>query len=184
MKKVFPSIIISFVFGVLVILQMVIHGQKITATGLSETASKYASFESQLTKLSGSTTKGTELDISKIEEPVIIVNFWASWCKPCLSEFSSLKKLMETYPKGVRVIGINNDTEDQMKLIEKTENKYKLPFESIADAEGEIAENFNITRVPASIIYHKGKVIYFSNKETDFMANDLRVLVASKVVKN
>lgn len=184
MKKVFPTLFVGFVFGVLVIFQMLIHGQKIAASNINETTSKYSTFESEFTKLNGSTTQGTEIDLAKIKEPIIIINFWASWCKPCLSEFGSLKKLIEANPEHIKVIGINNDTEDQLKSILKVEKKYELPFESIADVDGGIAERFNITKVPASIVYHKGKVIYFSNKETDFMATDFRSLISAKMAQN
>lgn len=95
MKKVFPTLLVGFIFGVLVIFQMLIHGQKIAATNISETTSKYAAFESEFTKLNGSTTQGTEIDLAKVKEPIIIINFWASWCKPCLSEFGSLKNLLK-----------------------------------------------------------------------------------------
>lgn len=181
MKKIFPSLVICFVFGVMVVLQMLVHGQKIRATNPAESTAKYASFESELSKLNSSTTKGDTLTFKNIKEPLIIVNFWASWCKPCISEFASLNKLLKKYPKKIKVIGINSDIEDEEKLILKTEKKYNLLFDSIADPDGIFAENFNITRVPASIIYHKGKVIYFNNRETDFLSPKIIGLIEGKI---
>lgn len=183
MKKIFPTLALGFIFGVLIIFQMLMHGQKTGAENLSDNSSKFSSFESEFTKLKHSTTRGTEVDFKHIKEPVVIINFWASWCKPCISEFRSLKELIENTAEGLKVIGINNDTEEQMKSIIKVENKLKLPFESIADIDGDIAEKFNITRLPATIIYHKGRVIYFSNKETDFMSKEMQSLISTKVTE-
>ena len=181
MKKVFPTLIVALVFCCLVVVQMLVHGQKLTAVNITANSEKFSAFESQFTKLKGSTTRGTEVDLNKVDEPIVVVNFWASWCKPCISEFGSLKKLKESYPGQVQILGINNDTEDQLKAIKKIETKYELNFESMADTEGSIAEAFNVTRVPASIIFHKGKVIYFANKETDFQSEELQSIIKSKL---
>lgn len=181
MKKIFPSLVICFVFGVMVILQMLVHGQRITATDPTESTAKHAAFESELSKLNSSTTKGDIITLKSIKEPFVIVNFWASWCQPCIAEFASMNQLLKKYPDKIRIIGINSDVEDELKLIAKTEKKYELMFDSIADPDGELAEKFNITQVPASIIYYKGKVIYFNNKETDFLSPKILGLIDSKI---
>lgn len=181
MKKILPSLFICFIFGVMVVLQMLVHGQKITATDPADSTLKYAAFESELSKLNSSTTKGEKVSFKTIKEPIIIVNFWASWCKPCISEFASLNKLLEKYPKQLKVLGINSDIEDEKTLILKTEKKYNLLFDSISDPDGVLAEKFNITRVPASIIYHKGKVVHFSNRETDFLSPKVLNIIESKL---
>ena len=62
---------------------------------------------------------GLNIDLKKEKAPIVILNFWASWCKPCLDEFSSLIKLRKRYSVDqVKIIAINTDVEKQkMEII-------------------------------------------------------------------
>ena len=61
------------------------------------------------------------------------------------------------------------------------ESKYGLKFESIIDKTGEMASTFKVTKIPASIVYHQGKILHFSNQEFDFMNDDFINLINNKL---
>ena len=172
MKKILPALFIMLIFTVSLVVQMTIHGPKTRAEKSTPTTSKYSVFENQFSKLKLTTSKGLKINLVDRKEPIIIINFWASWCRPCLSEFKSLNKLISELGRDVFVIGINNDTENAKKAITKTEKRYKLKFQSVRDEEGDMASLFNITSIPASVIYFKGKVIRYENGEFDFSDED------------
>ena len=72
-----------------------------------------------------------------------IVNFFASWCKPCLAEHPLL---MEMKNKGVKIIGINfRDDEENFK---KWINDHGNPFEYILRDDGTIAYEMGLIGVP------------------------------------
>ena len=72
-----------------------------------------------------------------------IVNFFASWCKPCLAEHPLL---MEMKKKGVRIIGINfRDDEENFK---KWISEHGNPFEYILRDDGTIAYEMGLIGVP------------------------------------
>lgn len=177
MKKLLPTLMLFLVFGVFVILQMLVHGQQLKATSTSKGAERYSLFESELSRFDAVSTKGHLFLGPKLTEDIIVVNFWASWCLPCLKEFASLNKLIAKYPGRVKVIGINNDTEQILKNIKKTEREYALNFDSIADEEGVYAEKFKVTKIPTSIIFYKNKVIYYAETETDFVSDEMINLI-------
>jgi len=181
MKKIYPSIAIVIVFGVLMVLQMVIHGQKLTANKIEDSVERYSVFENELTKLKLKTTKGSEVTIKELKSPIVVLNFWASWCTPCVKEFGSLNKLIEKFPGKVQVVGINNDDENPKKKIKKMESEYSLKFESVADPEGKVASSFNIKKIPAAVVFHNGKIIHFSNEEFDFMSDEFVAKIQSKL---
>jgi thiol-disulfide isomerase/thioredoxin len=181
MKKIYPSIAIVFVFGLLMVLQMVIHGQKLTATKMEDSVERYSAFEDEFSKLKLKTTKGSVVELSKLKAPIVILNFWASWCTPCVKEFPSLNALIDKYPDKVMVVGINNDDETPKKKVKKMESEYKLKFESVVDPNGKIASSFNIKKIPAALIYHKGKIIHFSSEEFDFMGSELLAKLKMKL---
>ena len=168
MKKFLPAIFLSLAFTFMVVSQMVINGKELSASRVEKHKEKYSLYESEFSKLKIETTKGTKVNLSSVKEPIVILNFWASWCQPCVREFATLNKLIEKFPEQVLVIGINNDSEDALKEIKKMEDKYELKFESMSDVENNLANKLNISKIPSSLVFFKGKVIKFSEKEFNF----------------
>ena len=79
-----------------------------------------------------------------------IVNFFASWCKPCLAEHPLL---MEMKKKGVKIIGINfRDDEENFK---EWINEHGNPFEYILRDDGTIAYEMGLIGVPETFFIIK-----------------------------
>lgn len=67
-------------------------------------------------ELKGTAVDGRELDVQQMKGKVILVDFWATWCGPCLAEVPRIKSLYEKYhAQGFEVIGLSLD-EKQEKL--------------------------------------------------------------------
>ena len=170
MQKFFPAFIISILFTVILVTQMAINGQDSKASKVGKSLSKYSVYESKFSKTKFETTKKSKINLIKQKQPIIVLNFWASWCQPCLSEFQTLKKFVNEFSKDeVLVIGINNDDENPKKAIKKTEKDLKLNFESVIDSSSTVTSSFLVEKIPASIVFYNGKVIHYVNEEFDFM---------------
>ena len=170
MKKFFPALIVAFVFTIVLVFQMSINGQESNAEKVDREKEKYSVYEDVFQKTEFQTTKNTNYKLSTVKQPIILLNFWASWCQPCLSEFSTLKKLVNKFSSDeLLVIGINNDDENPKKAIIKTEKDLNLNFESVIDVDNKITSSFLIEKIPGSIVFFKGKVIHFENEEFNFM---------------
>jgi thiol-disulfide isomerase/thioredoxin len=173
MKKFFPAISISLVFASLLVLFMTVNGSKTIAQKVSPEKQKYSGYEATFSKVNVKTTKGTVISESTLVGKVVILNFWASWCRPCLSEFAALNKLItKINSEKLLVIGINNDDENPLKEIKKIEKKYKLQFESINDLDYGLTSKFLVQKIPATIVFQAGKVIFYSNEEYDFTSEE------------
>jgi thiol-disulfide isomerase/thioredoxin len=138
---------------------------------------KYSVYEASFQTLKLTTTKNSTIDFVKENTPIIILNFWATWCVPCLKEFPRLVEFQAKYQGKVKVIGINGDVDEPLENIKKIEAKYKLNFESVSDVSEEISQKFLIRTYPVSIVFHKGKVIYLSKKIHDFMDPEFLKLI-------
>ena len=96
---------------------------------------------------------------------VVVVNFWATWCPPCVKEFPDIIKLYQNYqPKGVEVIAVSMNEPDEMEDIKEFIDKYKPPFSiyRAASAEEAFYQEFDkdwFGQMPTTVIYDTtGKV--------------------------
>jgi len=105
----------------------------------------------------------SQLSFEKLKGKIILLNFWASWCGPCLQEFPSLMKLAREFGDDLALVAISNDssTEDIKKFLNKFEKDYGAVLQGpnvhvVWDKEMVISqEKFNIIRVPETIIVDK-----------------------------
>ncbi|KGR93746.1 TlpA family protein disulfide reductase [Burkholderia sp. ABCPW 111] len=91
----------------------------------------------------------------------VVVNFWASWCGPCVEEMPELVKLSQEYEKkGVRFVGIGVDSEQNVKnFLKKVPVDYPIFVSGYAGAD--LARNFGNTAgaLPFTVVIDEtGKV--------------------------
>lgn len=126
-------------------------------------------FEQVYKDLRLKTIKNEELNLKDLRQPIVFLNFWASWCQPCLEEFPSLLEFRKKFSKDqVLIVGINTDSErkDMLKKIDEL----KLSFPVVEDASGQIADKFPIEAIPVTLMFVRGKLKLFSRGKHDFMA--------------
>ena len=89
------------------------------------------------------TPDGTKLSLSDLRGKYVILDFWASWCRPCRASFPEMKKLYAEYhKKGVEILGVTNDSRknDWLKALEEDQ----LPWLQVID-------EFPIPHTPAKV---------------------------------
>lgn len=172
MKKYVPFLLFIIAFTGFLASQILYGDFHLNAGQVEADKQKHSVYESAFQGLKLSTTKSTIIELRNEKSPVVVLNFWASWCLPCLKEFPGLVKFQERFKDKVRVIGINGDQDEPEKNIKKIEDKYALNFESAMDVDSEISNKFMINTYPVSIVFHRGRVIYVSKKIHDFMEPD------------
>lgn len=176
-KKLIPFIIFIMAFTGFLSSQILWDNFNSNAEQVDAEKQKYSVYETNFQTLNLTTTRNTSIELRNEKAPIIVLNFWASWCVPCLKEFPSLVQFQEKYKDKVKVIGINGDTDEPLENIKKTEAKYKLNFESVHDSDEAISNRFMIRTYPVSIIFHKGKVIYLSKRIHNFMDPEFLALI-------
>lgn len=184
MKKYIPILLFIIAFSGFLSTQILWDTYHLNAEQGDQDKQKHSVYESAFQGLKLTTTKSTSVELKNLNEPVVLLNFWASWCVPCLKEFPSLVKFQEKFAGKVKVIGINGDDETPEELVKKTESKYKLNFESSTDADSQVANQFLIATYPVSIAFHKGKVIFVSKTIHNFMDEDFISTIETAIKAN
>lgn len=103
---------------------------------------------------------GGEFKLGNHKGKPMVVNFWASWCKPCRDEAPALEKVYTRYrDKGVGFIGIAiYDTEEKAREYIK---EFGITFPNGLDKGGSIAEVYKIYGIPKTFIVGKdGRFTY------------------------
>ena len=123
----------------------------------------------KLEKINFINVNNETINISKFENSLIIINFWATWCAPCIEEMPSLNRLQaNTVFNNLQIIPINvgRDT------VEKSKNFYKkLKIDNLEiyfDKDVELANKFLLRGLPTTVFINKkgeefARVIGFIN---------------------
>ena len=80
----------------------------------------------------------------------VLVNFWATWCGPCRKEQPALQRLAEEYEGRVAFVGINHT--DDLVAAREYLRQYGVTYPSVFDPAGEVAFDFQIPYLPATVL--------------------------------
>lgn len=109
--------------------------------------------------------KGKSLSIEKFKGKVVLLDFWATWCKPCIAEMPNVKRLYKQYQKeGFEIIGISLDHQKASleSYIKRNDIQWPQFFDGAA-WNNEIAQKYKVRSIPATYLLDRnGKIRYKS----------------------
>jgi peroxiredoxin len=99
---------------------------------------------------------GGQLQLSDYKGKGVVLNFWASWCNPCVNE---LPLLNEAYKlAGIDMVAINVGEDE--KKIQKFVDRYELAFPIAMDREQDVKQRYRVAGLPLTVaIDDQGKLI-------------------------
>jgi len=122
---------------------------------------------------------GKTLSPSSFGGKVLVVNFWATWCAPCVKELPSLDGFQnELGGQGVVVLGISLDKKED--IYRRFLRRAGVSFQTARDPEAKISGEYGTYRYPESyIIDRSGKVVQKIIGDTDWMDPKMITFVKS-----
>ncbi|MFN0105016.1 MAG: TlpA family protein disulfide reductase [Bryobacteraceae bacterium] len=116
------------------------------------------------------TDSGRKVSLDNFGGRVLVLNFWATWCPPCISELPSLNAMAaELKGNGVAVLAISIDKDKT--AYDRFLKKVKLTFETARDPGSDISTEYGTLKVPETyVIDGNGKVLEKFISDQDWMA--------------
>ena len=113
------------------------------------------------------TESGKTITTQSFGGKLLVLNFWATWCPPCIDETPSLNEMAKQLaPQGVVVVGVSVDR--NANSYKAFVQRMKIGFETSRDPESLISSSFGTYKIPETyVITPDGKVVekFISNRD-------------------
>lgn len=141
------------------------------AEKLLNMAKRFEMIGSQMT-IKGVDIQGQPISLLNYRGKVVLVDFYAAWCLPCVAELPKLQDIYKKYhPKNFEIIGISADNSEKeaLKFVHERKISWRIIFDSSQESGGKLTQQLGIDSYPTMMLVGRnGKVI-----ATDF---DLEML--------
>ena len=140
--------------------------------------SRYRAMTMRPAELNFTATDGSPVDLSKMRGKVVLIDFWATWCGPCMEEVPNVVATYnQLHEQGFEVVGVSLD-QDRGALDRVTREK-GMVWPQYFDGQGwsnAIAQKFGIQSIPAMWLIDKNGKLADTNGREDLENKVARLL--------
>ncbi len=116
--------------------------------------------DKQLTPFKMKDHKGNIFDSKELDGKVVLLNFFATWCPPCIAELPEFEKYVKEFDKDkFRVIAV--DAKESVGKVASFMKRYNYSFTALIDPQGELFLEYGINSLPATIIIDKKGILRY-----------------------
>lgn len=134
--------------------------------------------QAQVPSVSLKTIDGKTVDTSTLanDGKPFIIDFFATWCKPCNRELDAINEVYEDWQEetGVKLIAVSIDQAQNINKVKPLVDVKGWPYEVLLDPNGNFKRALGIQMIPYTLIVDgKGNIVYKHNGYTDGAENEL-----------
>lgn len=103
---------------------------------------------------------GNSYQLNELIGKAVVINVWASWCKPCQAEMPALQNIYEKYKNdNIEFLAVNNTRQDSLSSVRKFVSDYNLTFPILLDYEGKVSSSYQIGALPTTFFIDPNGII-------------------------
>lgn len=126
--------------------------------------------------------EGHVIELGDLKGKVVFINFWATWCPPCIAEMPSIQKLYNNFKDNEKVMFLMVDVDDapvkSKKFMDK--KKYDLP---VYTPVSPIPSSFMARAIPTTLVLNKYGKVVFKHEGTADYSNDEFATFINELIK-
>jgi thiol-disulfide isomerase/thioredoxin len=104
---------------------------------LTETTLRVPKMGAPLPQFSLTTSAGETVRLDELKGKMHLLDFWASWCKPCVEKFALVKQLSSEYGDRLGIIAVNVDESSRLPMARQIINDYQLKWPQVMSGQGQ-----------------------------------------------
>jgi thiol-disulfide isomerase/thioredoxin/glutaredoxin len=103
--------------------------------------------------------KGGEIRLDQLRDKVVFINFWATWCPPCVEEMPSLRRLEERLSKDPRFVMLAVSADEDWPVVRQFFSREPPRFQVLLDKQGAIAKQYGTEKFPETYVVVNGELV-------------------------
>ena len=106
------------------------------------------------------TLNGSQMRLSDLKGKNVLINYWVTWCIPCMEEMPTIQKLYQEYAqKGLMVVSVNGIAQDELDKVTQTVTNLGLTYPIVLDENDTIYKSYWVSFLPTSFFIDEQGVI-------------------------
>jgi peroxiredoxin len=128
-------------------------------------------------EFNGRTANGQEMSLASLQGKVVLLNFWATWCRECRSEMPAFEQLHREFSvQELTIVGIN--AREGISAIREYARELGLTLPLISDPTGKINSAYGVIGLPTTfVIGRNGRALALATGTRDWSAKPARALI-------
>lgn len=125
------------------------------------------------------TLEGKELKLRSLMGKVVVVDFWATWCRPCIMELPNLKALYSEYSsRGLEVVGLSLDNNAEVVASFVADKSVQWPVIHLRDGwKSQVVTQYDVNALPSTWIYDRHGTLRHYNLRGDELRQAIESLL-------